>query len=90
MGTQNKKDRMAGKAKEAPGKVAGDRRTEADGKAEQFKGQPRDLSDDQAERAQGAQGAQRAQRSQTAESAEKSSEAHKSGEAAGKIKKMFK
>jgi uncharacterized protein YjbJ (UPF0337 family) len=86
-GTQNKKDRMAGKAKEVPGKAAGDRRTEAEGRAEQFNGQPRDLADDKAQRAQRAQ---RSERSQAAERSEKSSEAHKSGEAAGKIKKMFK
>ncbi len=47
-------DKAKGKAKEAVGKVTGDRRTEAEGKTDQVKGDIKDAAHDVAESAKGA------------------------------------
>ncbi|MBV7647862.1 CsbD family protein [Streptomyces albidoflavus] len=46
-------DKMKGKAKEAVGKVTGDRRTESEGKTDQAKGDAKDAADQLRERAKG-------------------------------------
>ncbi|MGW2086856.1 CsbD family protein [Streptomyces sp. NPDC001880] len=47
------KDRIKGKAKEAMGKMAGDRRKEAEGKTDQVKGRAKGAMSDAEERAKG-------------------------------------
>ncbi|WP_228988637.1 CsbD family protein [Streptomyces sp. DH8] len=46
-------DKLKGKGKEAVGKVTGDRRKEAEGKADQAKGGAKDTADGLGERAKG-------------------------------------
>ncbi|AGI91182.1 CsbD family protein [Streptomyces albidoflavus] len=46
-------DKMKGKAKEAVGKVTGDRRAESEGKTDQAKGDAKDAADHLRERAKG-------------------------------------
>ncbi|MBK3386328.1 CsbD family protein [Streptomyces sp. DEF147AK] len=46
-------DKMKGKAKEAVGKVTGDRRAESEGKTDQAKGDAKDAADQLRERAKG-------------------------------------
>ncbi|MFD0340763.1 CsbD family protein [Streptomyces sp. NPDC127117] len=47
------KDKIKGKAKEAMGKMTGDRRKEAEGKMDQAKGRAKDAMGDAEERAEG-------------------------------------
>ncbi len=47
-------DKAKGKVKEAAGKVTGDKRTEAEGKADQIKGEVKDAAHDVKESAKGA------------------------------------
>ncbi|MFF5337306.1 CsbD family protein [Streptomyces sp. NPDC013181] len=47
------KDKVTGKAKEAMGKMTGDRRKEAEGKADQAKGKTKDAMGGARERAEG-------------------------------------
>ncbi|MFD7494475.1 CsbD family protein [Streptomyces sp. NPDC059832] len=47
------KDKIKGKAKEAMGKMTGDRRKEAEGKTDQAKGRAKDTMSDAQERAEG-------------------------------------
>ncbi|MER5617336.1 CsbD family protein [Streptomyces sp. NPDC002215] len=47
------KDKMKGKAKEAMGKMTGDRRKEAEGKMDQAKGRTKDAMSDAEKRAKG-------------------------------------
>ncbi|GGV92390.1 CsbD family protein [Streptomyces gelaticus] len=47
------KDKIKGKAKEAMGKMTGDRRKEAEGKADQAKGRAKGAMSDVGKRAQG-------------------------------------
>ncbi|MFB7298380.1 CsbD family protein [Streptomyces rubiginosohelvolus] len=46
-------DKLKGKGKEAVGKLTGDRRKEAEGKADQTKGGVKDAADELGERAKG-------------------------------------
>ncbi|WP_434795481.1 CsbD family protein [Streptomyces albidoflavus] len=46
-------DKMKGKAKEAVGKVTGDRRAESEGKTDQAKGDAKDAADQLRERVKG-------------------------------------
>ncbi|MFF2324382.1 MULTISPECIES: CsbD family protein [unclassified Streptomyces] len=50
------KDKLTGKAKEALGKMTGNRRKEAEGKAEQAKGQAKEALDDAQKRMPGKTG----------------------------------
>lgn len=45
MSDASSKDKLKGKAKEAMGKMTGDRRTEAEGKTDQAKGKTKDVKD---------------------------------------------
>lgn len=47
------KDKLKGKAKEAAGKVTGDRRKEAEGQTDQVKGAAKETADEVAEKAKG-------------------------------------
>ncbi|ROQ69995.1 CsbD-like protein [Streptomyces sp. 840.1] len=49
----SQKDKITGKAKEAMGKMTGDRRKEAEGKADQAKGKTKDAMGGAKERAEG-------------------------------------
>ncbi|GAA1294934.1 hypothetical protein GCM10009647_006460 [Streptomyces sanglieri] len=53
------KDKLKGKAKEAMGKMTGDRRKEAEGKMDQAKGRAKDAMGDAEERAEGMKDSQR-------------------------------
>ncbi|GGT74827.1 CsbD family protein [Streptomyces atratus] len=50
------KDKLAGKAKEAMGKMTGNRRKEAEGKADQAKGRAKEAVDDAQKRIPGRSG----------------------------------
>lgn len=53
MSGDSAKDKIKGKGKEAVGKLTGDRRMEAEGKADQAKGKAKGAVDDAGERAKG-------------------------------------
>lgn len=53
MTDESAKDKITGKAKEAMGKMTGDRRKEAEGKTDQGKGQAKDAMGNAKERAEG-------------------------------------
>ncbi|THA74796.1 CsbD family protein [Streptomyces sp. A0642] len=54
MADDSAKDKVAGKAKEAMGKMTGNRRMESEGKADQAKGKAKGAVGDARDRAQGA------------------------------------
>ncbi|MFE2377618.1 CsbD family protein [Streptomyces sp. NPDC059398] len=54
MGDDNAMDKMKGKAKEAAGKMTGDKRQEAEGRTDQAKGKTKDTLGDAKDRAAGA------------------------------------
>ncbi|WP_406142177.1 CsbD family protein [Streptomyces sp. NBC_01089] len=54
MGDDSAMDKIKGKAKEAAGKMSGDKRQETEGKADQAKGKTKDTLGDAKDRAQGA------------------------------------
>lgn len=56
MKNEGAKDKITGKAKEAMGKMTGDRRKEAEGKADQAKGKTKDAMDGARDRAGRPQG----------------------------------
>ncbi|SEC34688.1 CsbD-like [Streptomyces sp. 2131.1] len=53
MKNEGAKDKITGKAKEAMGKMTGDRRKEAEGKSDQAKGKTKDAMDGARDRAGG-------------------------------------
>ncbi|WNI22087.1 CsbD family protein [Streptomyces sp. ITFR-16] len=53
MTDEGAKDKITGKAKEAMGKIAGNRRMEAEGKTDQAKGKAKDAAGGAKERAEG-------------------------------------
>ncbi|MCX5143339.1 MULTISPECIES: CsbD family protein [unclassified Streptomyces] len=53
MTDESAKDKMAGKAKEAMGKMTGNKRMESEGKADQAKGKAKGAAGDAKERAEG-------------------------------------
>lgn len=53
MSDENSMDKLKGKAKEAVGKVTGDRRKETEGKTDQAKGRAKDTGDELGDRAKG-------------------------------------
>ena len=54
MADESAKDKVAGKAKEAMGKMTGNRRMESEGKTDQAKGKTKGAMGDARERAEGA------------------------------------
>ncbi|MEV0846661.1 CsbD family protein [Streptomyces sp. NPDC049954] len=53
MSDESSVDKLKGKAKEAVGKVTGDRRKETEGKTDQAKGRAKDAGDELGDRAKG-------------------------------------
>ncbi|MFE9247393.1 CsbD family protein [Streptomyces sp. NPDC007088] len=53
MSDESSMDKLKGKAKEAVGKVTGDRRKETEGKTDQTKGRAKDAGDELSDRAKG-------------------------------------